>query len=136
VTARPIEQLMADHDAAWAARSLDAIVALHHPEGSFRLVGSGDEVHGRAAIREAFAATLAHYPDIAFETRRTLVGEGFFVQEATISGTPARPEGAPLIRFDSVDVITVRDGLLLSKVTYVDGDGVRAQLRAAGGKAG
>jgi ketosteroid isomerase-like protein len=66
--------------AAWRSHDLDAIVALHHPEGSFWLHTSGQTIGvGREAIRARFAGTLALLPDIAFESLRVHWGETFLV---------------------------------------------------------
>jgi len=96
-------------------------------------------VHGREAVRDAFAATLALMPDMHFETRRLLIDEpgGFFVHEmtytATVPGALAAGNGAAgpgTVSVDLVDVITLRDGLVASKDTYVDTLAIQQQLGA------
>jgi hypothetical protein len=68
----------------------DAIVAWHHPEGTFWLHAAGQTVGiGREAIRARFANTLALLPDIAFDSLRVHWGESFLVHEMSASGAGA-----------------------------------------------
>jgi ketosteroid isomerase-like protein len=94
---------------------------LHHPEGSFWLHTTGQSVGvGRAAIRARFAGTLALLPGIAFESLRVHWGEAFLVHEMRATGTPALPGHTEVVRFDIVDVIEFRDGLVWTKNSYLD----------------
>lgn len=135
-----IEALAERYGEAWNSQDLDGVLALHAEDGSFRLhVPGGEPVEGRAAIREAFAGFLAQLPDIRFEPRRLLAGPGFWVLESTMTGTAAAPfdvDGEQVdapgarIEVDAVDVITVRDGLVLTKDTYLDALAFQGQLGA------
>jgi ketosteroid isomerase-like protein len=116
-----LERVFAAYRAAWRSHDLDAIVALHHPEGSFWLHTAGQTVGvGREAIRARFAGTLALLPDIAFDSLRVHWGESFLVHEMSAIGTPAVPGQPGAVRFDFVDVIEFRDGLVWSKNSYLD----------------
>jgi ketosteroid isomerase-like protein len=116
-----LEKVFAAYRAAWRSHDLDAIVALHHPEGSFWLHTAGQAVAvGRDAIRARFAGTLALLPDIAFDSLRVHWGEAFLVHEMSASGTPAVPGHIGVVRFDIVDVIEFRDGLVWTKNSYLD----------------
>ena len=85
-----LESVFAAYRAAWRNHDLDAIVELHHPEGSFWLHTAGQTVGiGREAIRARFAGTLALLPDIVFDSLRVHWGEAFLVHEMSASGTPA-----------------------------------------------
>jgi len=79
-------------------------------------------VHGRQAVRAAFAALIEQFPDLTWETYRVLYGENHWVLDwALISGD---------IRFDCLDVVDVSpDGLVARKDTFIDA----AQLQAAMG---
>ena len=136
-----IEALAERYGEAWNSQDLDGILALHAEDGSFRLhIPGGEPVEGRAAIREAFAGFLTQLPDIRFEPRRLLAGPGFWVLESTMTGTAAAPfdvDGERVdapgarIEVDAVDVITVRDGLVQTKDTYLDALAFQGQLGAA-----
>jgi ketosteroid isomerase-like protein len=116
-----LERVFAAYRAAWRSHDLDAIVALHHPEGSFWLHTAGQTIGvGREAIRARFAGTLALLPDIAFDSLRVHWGEAFLVHEMSASGTPAVPGQRGAVRFDFVDVIEFRDGLVWTKNSYLD----------------
>ncbi len=136
-----IEALAERYGEAWNAQDLDGILALHAEDGSFQLhIPGGEPVEGRAAIREAFAGFLTQLPDIRFEPRRLLAGPGFWVLESNMIGTAAAPfdvDGEQVdapgarIEVDAVDVITVREGLVQTKDTYVDALAFQSQLEAA-----
>jgi len=115
--------------AAWARHDLDTIVSLHHPDGTFWLHTAGEApVVGRDAIRAKFASTLTLLPDVAYESLRLHWGDGFLVHELSASGTPAiAPEGGA-VRFDMIDVIEFRDGLLWTKNTYIDAAPIFARI--------
>ena len=73
--------------AAWAARDPDAIVALHTDDTRFWThLGTGP-VHGREAVRAAFAEIFEKFPDFSYEMYRVLYGENHWVLDwALISG--------------------------------------------------
>jgi hypothetical protein len=126
-----VEALARAYDVAWNAHDLDAIVAAHAPDGSYRLhVAGSPEVAGRAGLRAAFSAALEPWGALSFQLDRIHTGDGFYVWESTIRGTLARPlhlgplsvqpSGATLT-FTGVDVVTLSaDGLIQRKDTYLD----------------
>jgi ketosteroid isomerase-like protein len=126
-----LEKVFAAYRAAWRSHDLDAIVALHHPEGSFWLHTAGQAVAvGRDAIRARFAGTLALLPDIVFDSLRVHWGEAFLVHEMSATGTPAVPGHTDAVRFDIVDVIEFRDGLVWTKNSYLDAAPLAAYTQA------
>jgi uncharacterized protein (TIGR02246 family) len=141
-TATAIEELAGRYGDAWNSQDLDAIVALHAPDGIFQLhVPGGEPVEGSDAIREAFAGFLAQLPDIHFETVRLRAGADFWALESRLSGTVAAPievEGqqvdAPGTRVDVdfLDVIAVEDSLVARKDSYMDSLAFQRQLEGAG----
>ena len=118
-----VENLAVRYGTAWAARDLDAIMALHTGDTVFHLHGDAAPAEGSAATRAAFAAALDQWPDIRFERKRVHVGAGHFVSEYTMIATQAGRE----IACDGVDVFSVRDGLVARKDTYLDWAAVQRQ---------
>lgn len=140
-TATEIEELAGRYGDAWNAQDLDAIVAMHAPDGIFHLHAPGAAaVEGREAIREAFAGFLTQLPDIHFETVRLRAGDDFWVLESRMSGTVSAPievEGQAVeatgtrVEIDFLDVIAVSEGLLARKDSYLDTLDFQAQLGSA-----
>jgi uncharacterized protein (TIGR02246 family) len=140
-TVTEIEALADRYGAAWNRQDLDAIVALHAPDGIFQLhIPGGEPVEGREAIRAAFAGFIAQLPDIHFEPVRLRAGTDFWVLESRMSGTVAAPievEGQTIevpgagVEVDFLDVIAVADGLLTRKDSYLDGLAFQQQMEAA-----
>jgi uncharacterized protein (TIGR02246 family) len=126
-----IESLAEEYFAAWEARDPDRIVELHTDDTRFQTHVAGEPAQGRKAVREAFAAVFAQWPDFRFETYRVLYGEDHWVLDwALISTLELEQDGQHVerqVRFDCLDVVTVRYGLVDRKDTYVD----TGQLQAA-----
>jgi steroid delta-isomerase-like uncharacterized protein len=133
-----VQELAERYGEAWNSQDLDAIVTMHADDGTFELhVPGGEVVSGREGIRAAFAGFLAQLPDIHFEPVRLRVGADFWSLESTMSGTVAAPievEGEEVeadgarVAVDAVDIISVRDGLVQSKDTYLDALAFERQL--------
>lgn len=137
-TATEVEELAGRYGDAWNVQDVDAIVAMHAPDGIFHLHAPGSApVEGREALREAFAGFLTQLPDIHFEPVRLRAGHDFWVLESVMSGTVSAPievdgreveaSGTP-VEVDFLDVIAVQDGLLARKDSYLDTLGFQAQL--------
>jgi steroid delta-isomerase-like uncharacterized protein len=133
-----VQELAERYGDGWNSQDLDAIVSMHAEDGTFQLHVPGSEVvSGREQIRAAFAGFLTQLPDIHFEPVRLRVGADFWSLESTMSGTVAAPievEGEELeadgarVAVDAVDIISVRDGLVQSKDTYLDALAFERQL--------
>ena len=128
-TTATIEELIPVYSEAWASHDPDRIASLHAEDGIFQLhSGGAGPVEGRAAIREAFAAFLAQFPDLAFAEQELLVAGWGWSVRWTMSGTLAIPFGVgertaepgAAISLDAVDVITASNGLIDAKHTYLD----------------
>jgi steroid delta-isomerase-like uncharacterized protein len=123
-----MQSLFARYGDAWASRDAAAIAPFHAADGIFHLHAAAPEVRGREAIEAAFAGFLAQFPDLTFISQETLIAEWGWTVRWTMSGTLAQPlemAGARAkpggrINIDAVDVITVEDGKLTAKHTYVD----------------
>jgi ketosteroid isomerase-like protein len=62
------------------------------------------------------AGLFAHVPDLRFDARRMYFGDDHMIFEYEMSGTADNNEFV----CDGVDVISVRDGLVARKDTYLD----------------
>lgn len=111
--------------AAWEARDPDAIVALHSGDTKFWTHAGSEPVHGRAAVREAFAQVFEQFPEYGFETHRVVYGPGHWVLDWTLTWQPAG--GGERAGFDCIDLVIVEDGLVARKDTFID----MVQLQAA-----
>lgn len=111
-----VPELAATYAKSWATHDVDAIVALHTPDSVFHVHGLTDPATGRVAIAEAIAAMLGQAPDLRFETRRGYLGTDHIVFEYVMSGT----SGGSAFACDGVDVLSVSEGLVQRKDTYLD----------------
>ena len=135
-TAPEIETLIADYVAAWGARDAEQIAGFHADDGIFHLHSAAGPVQGREAIRDTFAGLLEVFPDLTFVEQELISGDWGWVVRWTMSGTLAHPYPAgskvaePGSRFeiDAIDMITVADGKLTAKHTYVDWQAALDQL--------
>ena len=119
-------QLIQRYTDAWASRDPDKIVALHTDDTTFHAHAGQEATHGKAAVRQAFADLFAQFPDLAFKPVSLRTGHDFWVAEWRVSGTLAGTDS----RFEVglVDVVTVDDGLVKSKDSYIDAVSMQAQL--------
>ena len=78
------QDLIEQYAAAWNSHDLDAIMALHTDDTSYRMGGSGEEQRGKAEVRAKFASQLAEFPDIRFELKSSYTGEEHIVFESRI----------------------------------------------------
>lgn len=101
---------------AWNAHDVDAIMALHADDTIYHLHGEADVHRGRAAVAAKFTTQLGQVPDIRFELKSLHGGGDHFVFEAAITCSGKDGEKA---MFDGIDVITIRDGLVASKNSYM-----------------
>ena len=101
---------------AWANRDPDAIAALHTADSVFHLHNVAEPFVGREAICAAATGFLADSPDLAFEPMRVRLGEDHFVSEYVMRGTRDGRQFA----CHGTDVITVKDGLVERKDSYID----------------
>jgi uncharacterized protein (TIGR02246 family) len=111
-----IPELAVAYAQAWADHDPDAIVALHTEDAVFHLHDVMEPWVGREAIRAAIAGQFADSPDLGFEPVRVYLGDDHFVAELTMSGT----RDGKKFSCDAVDVISVKDGFVARKDSYVD----------------
>ncbi|BDY30425.1 nuclear transport factor 2 family protein [Mycolicibacterium mageritense] len=123
-TVQDLRAISERYFAAWAAHDPDAIVALHTEDTQFWSHLGAGPVHGRQAVRAAFAEIFEQFPNLTWETYRVLYGEDHWILDwALISGD---------VRFDCLDVVNVSpDGLVARKDTFIDAMQLRAALGVA-----
>lgn len=108
--------------AAWEARDPDTIAALHSEDSVFHLHAAQDPVRGREAVREAFADMFTQWPDLSFDLVSLHLGDDFWAVEWKVR--------TAAFEADLADVVTIEDGLVTSKQSYLDALSVQSQLEA------
>lgn len=119
-----VQDLAVRYGEAWAAHDVEAVMALHTEDTVFHLHGGGEPAVGSTATREAFAKAIAEWPDIRFDRKRVHIGPSHFVSEYEMTASMKGHQ----IACDGVDVITVVDGRVARKDTYLDWAAVQRQL--------
>ena len=105
-----VREVIERYNAAWSAQDLDAIHALHDPEIVFDNHTADERAEGAEAVRDHIAQIFRNNPTLRFTTRALYVGDDFAVCEWTASVESKE--------WDGVDVIPLRDGLILRKDVY------------------
>ena len=121
-----MDDLIQRYTNAWASRDPDAIVALHTEDTRFHAHIGQEPAVGKTAVRQAFAELFAQFPDLAFEQVSLKTTADFWAVEWKMSGTLAGTDHT--FEVDLVDLITVEDGLVKSKDSYIDAVSMQAQL--------
>jgi steroid delta-isomerase-like uncharacterized protein len=121
-----VDDLFQRYADAWGRHDPDAIVALHTEDTTFHAHIGQEPARGKAAVRQAFADLFAQFPDLGFTQVSLRTGPDFWVVEWKMSGTLAGTDSA--FEVDLVDLITVEDGLVKSKDSYIDAVSMQAQL--------
>jgi ketosteroid isomerase-like protein len=140
---QPVEILSTEaiaerYGAAWVANDLEAIMALQGEDMVFQLHADGFEpAVGADAVGAQFAYLFDAWADLRFETRELRIAGDLFTNEYRFSAELVKPvplQGEVIepcgrrVGLDGVDVITVRDGLVRTKHTYMDTLAMRRQL--------
>ena len=121
-----MHDLVQRYSDAWASHDPDKIVALHTEDTTFHAHIGQEPARGKAAVRQAFADLFAQLPDLAFTQVSLRTGPDFWVVEWKMSGTLAGTDSA--FEVDLIDLITVEDGLVKSKDSYIDAVAMQTQL--------
>ncbi len=119
------EALFKRYHAAWVAHEPDVIAGLHSAVSVFHVHAGQEPARGQEAIRNAVAHVFELVPDLGFEPVSLRIGEDYWVAEWKMTGTT--PSGAP-VEIDLVDVVSVEEGLVASKQSYVDGAAMQAAM--------
>ena len=121
-----MEDLIQHYTDAWGGRDPDKIVALHAEDTTFHAHAGQEAARGKAAVRQAFVDLFAQFPDLAFAPVSQRIGRDFWVAEWRVSGTLAGTDTG--FEVDLIDVVTVEQGLVKSKDSYIDAVSMQAQL--------
>ncbi len=101
--------------AAWNAHDVPAIMAFHAEDTSYQRHGSPRIYKGKDAVAEQFGKDFSGLPGLRFEPVALYGSDDHFVAESILTAT--KPDGTPLI-MELVDVITLRNGQVVSKSSY------------------
>ncbi|MEV0671386.1 nuclear transport factor 2 family protein [Mycobacterium sp. NPDC050441] len=123
------ETLFERYHAAWVGHDPDAIARLHSAGSVFHVHAGQEPARGHEEIRQAAARVFELVPDLGFEPVSLRVGEDYWVAEWKMTGTT--PTGVP-VEIDLVDVVSVEEGLVTSKQSYVDGAAMQAAMATRG----
>jgi len=105
-----ILEIVERYRAGWFAHDVDAIMSVLTDNVVFHNLTSGECVEGTDAVRAHIARIHAKRPELSFIERAIYVGDDVAVIEWT--ATAASSVGAP-VEWDGIDVINVRDGLIV-----------------------
>jgi ketosteroid isomerase-like protein len=105
--------------AAWNRHDLDALMSMMASDCVFE-ASAGDSVDGERheggqAVRDAFAAVFAQYPDAEWRNARHFVAGDRGVSEWTFTGT--RSDGRR-VEVTGCDLLTFRDGRIAVKNSF------------------
>lgn len=111
--------MLADFAAAWNRHDIDALMSFMSDDCVFETVAGpeqwGARHTGREAVRAAFAAAWANFPDAQWNNGQHWVAGDRGVSESTFTGTAA--DGSR-VEADMVDVFTFQDGKIRVKNAY------------------
>jgi len=118
-TDRTRERLLGDFADAFNRHDLDALMSMMTADAVFEAsVGKnvdGERHQGAAAVRAAFAAVFAQYPDAQWRNGRHFVAGDRGVSEWTFTGT--RADGIR-VETNGCDLFTFRDGKIAVKDSF------------------
>jgi uncharacterized protein (TIGR02246 family) len=118
-TDRTLVQLLTAFADAWNRHDLDALMSMMTDDAVFE-ASSGNDVdgerhHGHDAVRAAYAAVFAQYPDAHWGNARHFVDSDRGVSEWTFTGT--RADGAR-VEVNGCDLLTFRGGKIAVKNSF------------------
>jgi steroid delta-isomerase-like uncharacterized protein len=114
-----LEELLRAFGDAWNRHDVEALVSMMTDDGVFE-ASSGGSVHGERhqgsqALRSAYAAVFALYPDAHWGNARHWVNGDRGVSEWTFTGT--RADGQR-VEVNGCDLFTFRDGRIAVKNSF------------------
>ena len=118
-TDRDLEQLLEAFADAWNRHDVDALMSMMTDDGVFQ-ASAGSDVNGarhegRRAVRAAYEAVFAQYPDARWNDARHFVAGHRGVSEWTFTGTL---QDGSRVEVDGCDVFTLRNGRIAVKNSF------------------
>ncbi len=125
-------EIVEQYIAAWNGHKPEDIVALFHEEGSYWDPVVGQDIPG-VAVEQYAQALITGFPDFQFEILSMKSIDDTVVFEWVMKGQntgpmEAHPTTNQQLALPGVDVITVKDGKLLSVKAYMDRTAYAEQL--------
>lgn len=118
-TDRDREKLLAAFADAWNRHDVDALMSMMTDDGVFEASGgndvNGERHEGRPAVRAAYAAVFARYPDAHWGNVRHFVTGDRGVSEWTFTGTQ---KDGTRVEVTGCDVFTFRSGKIAMKNSF------------------
>jgi ketosteroid isomerase-like protein len=116
---RDLEQLLTAFAVAWNRHDLDGLMSMMTADGIFEASGgnhvNGERHEGQQAVRAAYAAVFAQYPDAQWGNARHFVKGDRGVSEWTFTGTL---KDGKRVEVTGCDVFTFRDGKIAVKNSF------------------
>ena len=116
---RDLEQLLAAFADAWNRHDVDLLMSMMTDDGVFEASGGnhvdGERHEGRQAVRAAYAAVFAQYPDAHWGNARHLVKGDRGVSEWTFTGTL---KDGKRVEVAGCDLFTFRTGKIAVKNSF------------------
>ena len=118
-TDRDLEKLLAAFADAWNRHDVDALMSMMTDDGVFEASGgnhvNGERHEGQQAVRAAYAAVFAQYPDAHWGNARHLVKGDRGMSEWTFTGTL---KDGKRVEVTGCDLFTFRSGKIAVKNSY------------------
>jgi len=116
---RDLEKLLAAFADAWNRHDVDLLMSMMTDDGVFEASGgnevNGERHEGKEAVRAAFAAVFAQYPDARWGNARHFVTGDRGVSEWTFTGTM---RDGRRVEVTGCDLFTFRDGKIAVKNSF------------------
>ena len=114
-----LEQLLKEFAEAWNRHDVDALVSMMTDDGVFEASAgndvNGERHEGRHAVRAAYEAVFAQYPDARWADARHLVKGNRGVSEWTFTGTL---KDGTRVEVMGCDLFTFRNGRIAVKNSF------------------
>ena len=119
LTDRDLEQLLEAFADAWNRHDIEALMSMMTDDGIFQASAGSDVTgarhEGRVAVRAAYEAVFAQYPDARWADARHFVAGHRGVSEWTFTGTL---QDGSRVEVDGCDLFTFRNGKIAVKNSF------------------
>jgi uncharacterized protein (TIGR02246 family) len=118
-TDRELEKLLTAFADAWNRHDVDALMSMMTTDGVFEASGgnhvNGERHEGQQAVRAAYAAVFAQYPDAHWGNARHVVTGDRGFSEWTFTGTQ---KDGTRVEVNGCDLFTFRNGRIAVKNSF------------------